>query len=504
MAPVRSDRRLVLLLYPIVVGLILICINVRLGFHQLHNDFWDNWFLARHLTFSDLQTLFNPLFPIGYTAFLKLIVGDGYPVVPAILANIACASTILLVSAVFYLRRLSLPAAAFSVIALSMYPRFFFYVNAGGADPASVLFFTSGAVLILGNLIKTPDKGSWFYFICGGLLLGAGALFRYHTLECVVLFLISIALVYRNRILHLIVAFAGVLVAYSLQFTVNSITGHHLFEVAYGPVNVYDLMYGVNWYKSTSFSYPSSIFTIIMQDPWLFIRHYAAAFASFAPGYLPLLAAAALARDSENKKLYNALALWTLAYFAVFSAFTSGRQILLPLPFAMLGAGFVLQELVQRGGAVKKTALTGAFSLLMVFIIKDVEKITIRAREHAEVSRTEAALISLGCKEARSVFTTDYDFYLKTMPQYLPFFNGGAPRWVTYRYNEEYPEFPVENVAAFACACRERGIRFAVLTRNGALLSQDLGIMYEKGAPEFILRSEIGRFRIFELAAPQS
>jgi hypothetical protein len=91
--------------------------------------------------------------------------------------------------------------------------------------------------------------------------------------------------------------------------------------------------------------------------------------------------------------------------------------------------------------------------------------------------------MSRGVRSAREVFSTDFDLYFKHLPPYAPFFNGGAPRWGTYRYNEESPEFPVGSPDSFAEACRERGVRFVVVNDRGRLLAPFFGEMYDGMTP---------------------
>ncbi len=280
-----------LLSYLFFLLILQILVNARLDFHQLHNDFWDCYFIARHLSFGDVQTWFNPQFPIGYCLFLRFIVHGGFPVTPAIIANLLFGIIILLSATFLYRRVLNAWAAFFSVLGLSLYPRLFNYVNVGGADPGSIAFFSIGAGLIVVQVLRETQKRSCACFLAGGIFLGLGGLFRYHVFIGGVLFLLSLIVIYRRKWRSITVAGIGLLLAYSPQWMINIITGHHLFETILGWANIYNLMYKLDWYHTITLSISSSPIAIILHDPWLFARRFAVVFFSCAPAYLLPVAA---------------------------------------------------------------------------------------------------------------------------------------------------------------------------------------------------------------------
>jgi hypothetical protein len=87
------------------------------------------------------------------------------------------------------------------------------------------------------------------------------------------------------------------------------------------------------------------------------------------------------------------------------------------------------------------------------------------------------------------------------MPPYIPYFNGGAPGWGTYLYNEEYPEFDDSSQETFASACRNRDVRFVLLTSFCSQRALALGDLFNMryNENEFTFLVEIDRFRIFEV-----
>jgi hypothetical protein len=474
------------------------------GFHQLHNDFWDCVFIARHLTLNDLQSLFNPQYPIGYTLFLKSIGGHGLPVTPAIIANCAFAGIMLLAVGWFLVRFLPGRAAAVAIVLLAFFPRLFHYTTVGGGDPGSVGLFTVGAALILSDIGLNPERSKGLARpLIGGLFLGLAALFRYHVFVGGAIFLFALGLVYRKEWPRLVMAAIGLGLAYSPQWIINVLTGHGLFKTQFGPMNVYDLMYSLNWYRSTSLNLPSSVMTIILSNPWLFVHNYAVAFLKFSPAWLLPLMAAITAKERYLKKTCVAIFLWALCYFTLFSATTSGRQILLVLPLTFFSIAVLLHTAWHSAGRdvrlLKYVVPLMVLGALAIFLQRDVHKIIERAGERTACSMVESRLKSRGCTSVRQVFATDYDIYFKSMPPYTLLSNGGAPRWGTFGVQEELPEFPVDTPGVFAEVCRKRDVRFLVLTSEADKYSSALGALYATDQSDYFTHlGTYGRFSVFE------
>lgn len=527
-----------------------VCIasDFYVGFRQTHNDFWDTYFVARHMTPGDHQTWFNPQYPIANCLFLKTIMGNFPPEVPAGIANILFGAAILVFSLLLYRKLLSGTAVFIALMALSLYPRFFHYVNLGGGDPASLAFFSFGVLLIFGQLVTSGEKKPPFFW--GGVFLGLGALFRYHVLVASVFLVVCLLIAYRQRWKFPALAFIGLWCGYVPQLVVNGITGHGLLQTQFGTMNVFDLMYGLNWYQTGTMHLPSTVPACIGQDPLLFLRKYCAACIRFAPDYLPALAAVFIVKDPVKRKMCLAIFLWTLAYCGFFSATTSGRAILLPLPLSVFCAGLCAQAVgdVFRKKTPITAALTGPVrgagpenrlsstparipgllhrqetdkksrfnmygrllsigcvgALLLACMGKDALFVCYRFTENRECGAVDKYLRGLGCTGVGQIFSTDFTLYFRSMPPYVPCFNGGAPRWGTYLFNEEFPEFPVASLGEFSAACRTRGVRFVLLTDQCGKLSPCLGELYKgitsRGA--IVFKREIGRFRIYEIPRP--
>jgi hypothetical protein len=273
-------------------------------------------------------------------------------------------------------------------------------------------------------------------------------------------------------------------------------------------MNVYDLMYSLNWYRATSLDLPSSVLAIILSDPMLFVRSYVVAFLKFSPFWILPFLAFVTAKEQILRRLCAVIFLWSLAYFALFSATTSGRQGLLAMPLVFFSIAVLLRStwLYATMNPTAKTRLVKvaipllSLVTLAIFCQRDIHKIVLRSNEHAACGTVETLLRSHGCTSVNQVFATDYDIYFKTMPPYTLLSNGGAPRWGTYGVQEELPEFPVDTLDVFARACRERGVKFAVLTSEAEKYSEALGGLYGSDkAEDFKLIGKIGRFSVFEV-----
>jgi hypothetical protein len=331
-------------------------------------------------------------------------------------------------------------------------------------------------------------------FFCAGLLFGVSALFRYHALVAAVLLGLALLAVYPRQWKSAFFVAIGTALAYSPQWAVNLLSGHGLMETQFGPMNVYDLMHGLNWYRITSLKLPGSVGHIIASDPGLFARKYLSALWSFKQAYLPAFFAAAFERDPRARRVAVALALWSGAYFVFFSATTSGRQALLVAPLTFVTLGMSARVLWTRWkfssplsarlpalpSAVRRYALVLFAALLLgLQFYRDIGLVKTRARARDATMAVEAFVKKSGVTRAQQVFTSDFNLYFRTLPGPVPYFNGGAPRLGTYLYNETFPEFPVDSPEAFVAACRARGVRFVVLDAGSRDLSAPLAALYD-------------------------
>ena len=486
-------------------GLAGLFVNFYVGFHQSFNDFWDLYFGTRFLSLHNAQSLYSPYFPIGYFAFLKAIIGSAPPEIPAIFANILFGIILLAVSYKLCRTLLSPAISLFFILLLSIYPRIFYYNFVGGADPLSLALFAIGSYFLIPEFLnKSAGKGRTFFI--AGLFFGLGALVRYHVLVGAGMLIFSLLLVYRRSWKHLTLCAVGVAAAYLVQLIIYFLSAPH--TVHFAVMNIYNLMYPLDWYHTITLHLPKSPLELIFNAPLLFAKKYAEGVAQHALDFIPPLIAFFAVRDTRLKKVCGAIALWTMGYSLFFGAMTSGRSLLLPLPLSFLCWGleaqricaYTKQKITKRMFAAG--VIASVMALLTLFGFNDVMKIKNRYLEHRTCSSVETLVRHYGCTGVREIFSTDFYLYFRTMPPYVPYFNGGAPRWGVYRYNEEYPEFADATLADFSAACRERGVHFVLLTSPCRLRSEALGTLYDKPdcSDDFIFKKEIDRFKIFMVA----
>jgi len=142
-----------------------------------------------------------------------------------------------------------------------------------------------------------------------------------------------------------------------------------------------------------------------------------------------------------------------------------------------------------------------ALALPGLHLARDVAFVRDVARRRDDCLAVESFARASDIRDSRQVFTSDFNLYFRTFPEPLPYFNGGAPRLGTYRYNETFPEFPVDAPAEFVAACRLRGVRLVVLDPDSRSLSAPLGDLYEglKTLPGLSLAATFGSHKVYRI-----
>jgi hypothetical protein len=445
------------------------------------------------------ESWFNQKYPVGYTLLLKFISGNGSPVLPAIILNSMIGATIVFICGYVFKKLLSKPAFLFCSAALALYPTLFHYFTVGGGDPGAVLFFAAGSALICISLLE--QNRSYLPFFIAGLLMGTGALFRYHVLPATLLFLIIFTVIYRPYFRQFLIAVLSLWIAYLPQIIVNLVSGHGPFETQFSPMNTYDLMHSLSWHQAINFDMPKSAFAIIGQAPWFFIQKYLKVLVSFSPCYLPQIAALILEKDKNKRQFLLAASIFSVLYFFFFSTFTSGRQGLIILPLALLCTGFLIESLILRLGTVNKKRIISVFltTIVIVLVFKDYQKIHRRVAHFSVYKKAESALISDGCKSAREIFSPYFSFYFPALPPYVPYYNGGTPRWSIYKFDDEFPEFPVKSENEFITTCRGHGVQFLMISCNCKQPSPFFSEIYIQKDEKFELIFKHGPIKIFKL-----
>lgn len=482
----------------LLYGLMLIVVSGFQNFYQFHNDFWDVFFSARNIVSTDTASWFNPQYPVGYTLLLKLISGSGSPIQPAIILNCIFGGFIILVCGYFYKQLLSKPVFLLCLSTIALYPTLFHYFTVGGGDPGSVFFFASGSALLFILIFRNNHNFSPFFF--SGLLMGVGALFRYHVLPAALLLLFTIAILYKSYFKNVLFCGFAVITAFLPQIIVNLVSGHAPLETLFGP-NLYGLMYSLNWFHTSSLDLPKSVMLTIAQNPMLFIQKYLNAFLSYSPYCAPQLIALTVVQEKESRRFCYTAALFSVLYFSFFSAFISGRQGLILLPLAILCAGLSIDNLTIRFPSIIKRRIfpVVAIAVILLLSFKDFRKVQGRVHKSLVYKKADLTLINKKCTNVKQVFSTDFTFYLQSIYPHVLYFNGGASRWGTYKFNEEYPEFPVNRLEDFLLSCRKRDVYFLVLLENCDQLSPFFAEIYSQKKDGFSLLFDSGQLKVFKI-----
>lgn len=462
-------------------------LNSLWEFHQLHNDYWDLLFIAKNIQFGNPFSLANPCIPIGYTSLLSFVVKLGSEVTIPIILNLLFGSFTIFTALIFYQKAITLKNSVISAVFLGIFPAFFFYSNQGGADPGSVMFFTIGALLLL-YCLYFNDNPKWLHLLSAGIFLGLGAIFRYHVLVGSGILIFTGLLLNIRQWKLLFVAGAGVALAYSPQIIVNILTGHGVLETKLGASNIYDLMYGINWYRISTDQISTNALEIISTNPFLFVKRYVVSFVKFfiQTGLIPTITFI-FCKKALHKQLALYVSIFVTIYFIVFSSTLSGRQLLLPLPLTMLCLGLLIEEYftaIRSLGNKKRLVLKtcGVLSIILVglfFVMKDTKTVLRNINEYSLSKEVESFLVAKGVTNAQQTFTTDFDLYFRNLPDYTGYFNGGWSRWGTYKYNEAFPEFNVQSIDTFLDDCKKHTIKFVILNDSADKLNSDLGKIFE-------------------------
>lgn len=489
--------------------LVLNCIvSTQSDFHQIHNDYWDLLFIAKNIDFKNASSLFNLCIPFGYTSLLHFLIRTGSEVFIPIVVNIVFAAVVVFISTMAYTTMMEIKAGTIVAVLVGLFPPFFFYVNQGGADPGATMFFTAGALLFV--RLSSGDVTPWGRCFFSGVLMGSGAVFRFHVLAGAVFLVAAFLVCSPEKWRYAILTLLGAGVAYFPQVIISVATGHGIFATKLGATNIYDLMYGINWYKTSTETIPASAVTVISSNYSLFLRKYLYSFAKFflVTGVIPLTAGI-MVRTPSLKKISRMITVFVVLYFGLFSAMLSGRQVLLPFPLTMLCLGFLIDD--RRGvhgwrstrfdGAIRFGTLTGAAGLLLLFLIKDVALFR-SIRQEALLSNSVAtSLKKLGCTDTRQIYTTDFDLSFRDIPGHIGRFSGGWLRWGAYNYNELFPEVNTSSLDMFVECCHEKKIRYVLLTAGAQQVNREMENLYTRRIRHDDIRfiEEIDRVKIFEL-----
>jgi hypothetical protein len=493
-APFRFD-----LLLSIAAAGLVGCIGVYIDHFPSVNDLFDNHYLSMVMSFSDIHSWYDGFFPFGYSLLLKLLTGGDFPAVAAYHVNVLLTFAMMLAIA-WYLRKKDL-RRLFPVwlCCFILFPRTFRYQITPGPDTAAMALFTVGAVLLLSRLNPsekaTPSKSAVLLSAAAGISMGIGALFRYHILVASFLFLAAFFLSAKNGRKCAVISGISLGVCYLPQILVNVFTGHGPLET-YHSLNLYNLVYGVNWYHVDKLLPLPTPKSIILGAPFVCIKHYLAGTLGLLVFALPPAMYALLSPAGRTSGF--CVALFCAAYALFFGTSASPRAALPLIPVSMLFFVRILFALhPQKRVKLAMVALLLACGCL--FLMLDVKKIRSFKAERERYGNMETFFIKSGVKNGHEIYSCDLNQYFATLSPHVPLFNGGWGRVATYRYNELIPELDVGSLEGFYADCVRRKVRFVVLNGNASKLADFCGDLYTGKIKDsrFMAAASFGGNKIF-------
>jgi hypothetical protein len=501
------------LLLSIAAAGVIAFIGVIIDYYSSIGDIAGNHYLSMIMNFSDIHSFYDGFFPIGYTMLLKLLVGKGFPAATAYYVNVILSFIMMIVTA-WYLKKRNLgflfPAWLCFFI---LFPRTFRYQITPGPDTAAMALFTIGAVLQLARCnpvendrvtVKwgTARRAPIIMSIMGGICMGIAALFRYHVLVASIFYLASLfVFMEKDRKLTVVCAVA-VIVFYLPQVAVNVLTGHGPLET-YHAVNLYNLVYGVNWYHMDKLIPLPSAKSIVLGAPLLFIKHYLKGMIELLIFALPPILYGVLATP-KSKKIGFSVGIFCVLYALFFGISASPRAVLLLIPVSVLFFVKILFT-ITLPSRIKRIAIGLTFVCGCLFLLKDAQKVAIFKGERDKYRKIEAFFIAHGVKYGKEVFTCDFGLYFSTLFPYCPLGNGGCGIVADNHFSEFSPELNVGSIDSFYVDCVRHKVRYIVLNNDASDLADFCSALYTGKVPDvrFPLICSVGDDKIFDIVHAQ-
>jgi hypothetical protein len=484
-------------------------IGVFIDYYPNVNDFLGNYYLSTVMNFSDIRSLYDGFNPVGYTLLLKVLVGKGVPAIAAYYVNVILSLLLMIVMAWHLKKENRGFLFPMWLIFFILFPRTFHYQITPGPDAAAMALFTIGVLLQLGRYHVPPSldqkaqsrPAPLLMSIAGGISMGIGALFRYHVLVASILFLAAIFVVMARERKLTAMCGMSLIVTYAPQVIVNLATGHGPLETSFA-LNLYNLVYGLNWAHIGELLPLPSAKTIIFDAPLLFITHYLKGAAELGIFAIPPIAYGVLA-PPERKKTGYACAAFCILYALFFGISASSRAVLLLIPLSLL---FFIKVLFIAALPFRIRRIAIILTLLCgcLFLAKDAHKVLFFKEQRDIYRKMEAFFIANGVKKAQEVYGTDCSIYLSKLYPYIPLMNGGWARLGSYRYSDFFPELNIGSIDSFYADCARRRVSYVVLNSDASLV---VDFCYDLFIGKIVDRRftpvlAIGEDKVFRVAQP--
>jgi hypothetical protein len=470
------------ILLSIATAGVLSVIGMAINYFPGGNDLFDNHYLAMAINFSDIKSFYDGFFPIGYSLLLKLLVGSHYPAIAAFYVNVLL-SMAMMIAMVWYLKRQNfLFLFPFWLFLFCFFPQTFRYLTTPGPDAAAMALFTIGILLVLARC-DTADLGKatarrapTIMCIVGGMALGAGALMRYHLFVASVFFLFVCFVFLKNNRRSIIVSAVAFIATYLPQIAINVLSGHGPLET-YHALNLYNLVYGVNWYHMERIIPLPSAKSIVSGAPFSFIAHYLKGCIGLGIFAIPPIVHGFFAAP-ERKKYGYCVGVFCVLYALFFGISASPRAVLPIIPISLL---FFVKIFFTPALPMRTKNIVVVMILLCgcLFLYKDARRIAFCKHTSETYRSIETFFIRHGVTNAQEVYTCDLNQYFKSLFPYRPLFNGGWGRIATYRYSEFYPELAVGSIDSLYADCVRHSVRYVALNEDASKLADFCQDLYD-------------------------
>lgn len=399
------------------------------------------------LLLHDREALYNGFFPIGYPIVLRMLLafGRGQIDVTGVVLHV--------VVAYFYLKAVwdlasglcgQTAFAWFTVVAIALLPAVLRAIFTVTPDFGFIVLVVSGFAML------QKQKHS-----AAGWLFGTALLLRMHGLALAVAVLVAVLVITRDlRSVGRISI--GIVACLLVHMLVQVAAGHPPFESAQ-VLNVYKLMYGVNWSEMPTIS--SSVWELISNDPAHFGRQYWAEL--LREWHLPVIFLLGL----TDRRL-RVMSVASLLFVLVVAVGGSVRGSLAVQPVALLvvcslAAPYVMWLVRERQIVI--VGITVVMALAASYkVLRRTENPAWRV---ASYDQLVADLALSSPADAKRVYTDDFALYFPQLENATPHVNGGWGVVGLPVYLKVNPQFSTETDTAFLGSMLQHGARYVALRK---------------------------------------
>lgn len=492
-------------LWGLTIMTLLAATGMTAGFHPAINDVLWITDIAAGIDYTQIQSLHNGFFPLGFPVLLDQLSSLDPLAVGGWLSLMSAAAVLALT---WWLARTLAGAwpALVALVALSLYPLFFEYAASPGPDMMATALTTAG--LCLAVQATRLSSRAWLLFGLAGLAVGIGALFRYHAIVMLVGPLVLAATLVPRRWGNAVAVITGGLAGVFAQMLVNLLGGFGPLETE-APFNLYKNAVGLDWYLTATLDRDSfaSFTGIIAAAPIDVLMSVAGAAAEFT-SILAVVALAAM-MSARRSLVWVAMLATVTIYVAVVAFGYSVRGQLPVLPIAAVALASVAMMVYRwlrstsdassRSLAAVSSGILIGVLLFLPWLRADLAYIDTRAQVEQQRAAAQLALNqalpSLGTKQ---VFTNDFDFYLSGLDNVNPRKLGG---WGNISMNGRVTQqdLDVTSLPAFLCDAIKHDVRVVLWipgVATGVAPELESVLAGSSSAPGFIGVGPTGPYRI--------